>query len=82
LIISDGNLNLLKLYDFKSKIKKLENIKIRTVAVGPDANLDNLKKLSTNNSFYFAEDIQASIKSFMFFDNIKNEVPLNANGII
>jgi len=81
LIISDGNLNVLQVSDFYNKIRKYENVKIRTVAVGPDINKKNLKKISTNDSFYLAEDIQSALNSLLFSIKKKSKIPLNINEI-
>jgi adenylosuccinate synthase len=81
LIISDGNLQILHVKDFYNKIRKFENVKIRTVAVGPDLKKNNLKKLSTNDTFYLAEDIQSAMNSLLLFMNNKTQTPSNLNEI-
>lgn len=70
-ILSDGNFES---DDYKSFLTwKEENIPplIRTVAVGADADLLKLKKISTNNTVYLSENIASAIDSAIFgFDKL------------
>ena len=66
LILSDGNFDR---DDFKEFIKwkdEQRNILIRTVAVGADADLLKLKKISTNSTVYLSENISSAIDSTIF----------------
>jgi len=65
LILSDGNFNH---NDYKAfeKWKDEQPILIRTVAVGADADLLKLKRISTNNTVYLSENISSAINSTIF----------------
>lgn len=63
LILTDGNFDR---GDFNKHIKAVSEISglyIRTVAVGADADLNQLKKLSSNNSVFLSENISAAVDS-------------------
>lgn len=66
LILSDGNFDY---DDYKSFLEwKKENKLplIRSVAVGVDSDLLKLRKISTNDSVYLAENIASAIESTIF----------------
>ncbi|EHZ6901839.1 hypothetical protein K6N94_002491 [Vibrio cholerae] len=66
LILSDGNFPD---PDFESFLKQrgtFSDLIIRTVAVGADADLLKLKKISTNNTVYLSENIASAIDSTIF----------------
>ena len=66
LILSDGNFDRddhKKFIEWKDRQK---DILIRTVAVGADADLLKLKKISTKNSVHLSENISSAIDSTIF----------------
>lgn len=66
LILSDGNFDR---DDYQAFLKWKENHALpmaRTVAVGADADLLKLKKISTNNTVYLSENIASAIDSTIF----------------
>lgn len=66
LILSDGNLPNSDIVSFQNKLGTFSNLIIRTVAVGADADLLKLKKISTNNTVYLSENIASAIDSTIF----------------
>lgn len=66
LILSDGNFAKSDVSIFQDQVKTLPNLLLRTVAIGADADILKLKKISSNNSIYFAENISAAIDSAIF----------------
>jgi hypothetical protein len=82
LILSDGNFKISEIDDFSRKIKKNTKLKIRTVAVGADANENKLKKISTNESIYLAEDIYSAIVSLFFSEDRKIAIPQTIDDLI
>lgn len=66
LVLSDGFFSSLEIENFQNQLGKLAKLIIRTVAVGADADLLKLKKISTNNTVYLAENIASAIDSVIF----------------
>ncbi|KGA27985.1 vWA domain-containing protein [Pectobacterium odoriferum] len=66
LILSDGNFPNSDIVSFQKKLGTFSNLIIRTVAVGADADLLKLKKISTNNTVYLSENIASAIDSTIF----------------
>ena len=66
LILSDGNLPNSDIASFRKKLSKFTDLIIRTVAIGADANTLKLKKISTNNTVYFSENIASAIDNTIF----------------
>ncbi|MCP5208450.1 MAG: VWA domain-containing protein [Hahellaceae bacterium] len=66
LILSDGNFPSSDIVSFHNKLDTFSNLIIRTVAVGADADLLKLKKISTNNTVYLSENIASAIDSTIF----------------
>lgn len=66
LILSDGNFPSSDILSFQSQLGTFPPLIIRTVAVGADADLLKLKKISTNNSIYLSENIASAIDSTIF----------------
>lgn len=66
LILSDGNFSNSDIVSFQNQLSKFPNLIIRTVAVGADADLLKLKKISTNNSVHLSENISSAIDSTIF----------------
>jgi hypothetical protein len=82
LLIGDGNYKSIELTDFSNKIKKLDKVKIRTIAIGADTNKATLRKISTNSTVYASEDIYAGIQSLLYLSDKKENNPLTINEII
>jgi len=55
---------------------------IRTVAVGADADLLKLKKISTNNSVYLSENISSAIDSTIFGSDEPLTAPVSTAQIL
>lgn len=66
LILSDGNFPNSDIVSFQNKLGTFTGLIIRTVAVGADADLLKLKKISTNNTVYLSENIASAIDSTIF----------------
>lgn len=66
LILSDGNFSNSDIVNFQNQLGTLTDLIIRTVAVGADADLLKLKKISTNNTVYLSENIASAIDSTIF----------------
>jgi hypothetical protein len=66
LILSDGNFPNSDIVSFQNQLDTLTDLIIRTVAVGADADLLKLKKISTNNTVYLSENIASAIDSTIF----------------
>ncbi len=66
IILSDGNFETKAISSFKNRLVESPDMIIRTVAVGADANLLRLKKLSSDKRVYLPEDISAAIDSAIF----------------
>lgn len=66
LILSDGNFPNSDIVSFHNQLSKFPVLIIRTVAVGADADLLKLKKISTNNTVYLSENIATAIYSTIF----------------
>ncbi len=66
LILSDGNFPNSDIVSFQNKLGTFTDLIIRTVAVGADADLLKLKKISTDNTVYLSENIASAIDSSIF----------------
>ena len=66
LILSDGNFSNSDIVSFQKQLSKFPELIIRTVAVGADADLLKLKKISTNKSVHLSENISSAIDSTIF----------------
>lgn len=66
LILSDGNFSNSDILSFQKQLSSFFGLIIRTVAVGADADLLKLKKISTNNSVHLSENIASAIDSIIF----------------
>ena len=66
LILSDGNFPNSDIVSFQKQLGTFSNLIIRTVAVGADADLLKLKKISANNTVYLSENIASAIDSTIF----------------
>lgn len=66
LILSDGNFSNSDIVSFQNQLSTLTDLIIRTVAVGADADLLKLNKISTNNTVYLSENIASAIDGTIF----------------
>jgi hypothetical protein len=66
LILSDGNVPNSDISGFQKRLSSLSDLIIGTVAVGADADLLKLKKISTNNRVHLSENISSAIDSALF----------------
>jgi hypothetical protein len=66
IIMSDGNFSNSDISSYQNQLSSFSGLIIRTVAVGADADLLKLKKLSTNNSIHLSENISSAIDSTIF----------------
>lgn len=71
LLLSDGCFSGIGVNQLSSWINEQSGLMIRTVCIGTDANELKLKKLSTNDSTYKAENINSAINSLLFGDDSK-----------
>lgn len=82
LILSDGNFPNSDIVSFKKQLGTFSNLIIRTVAVGADADLLKLKKISTNNTVYLSENIASAIDSTIFGSDEPLTVPVSTSQIL
>ncbi|WP_298737579.1 hypothetical protein [uncultured Psychrobacter sp.] len=66
LILSDGNFPNSDIVSFQNQLGTFTDLIIRTVAVGADADLLKLKKISTNRTVYLSENIASAIDDIIF----------------
>ena len=82
LILSDGNFPNSDIVSFKNQLSKFPDLIIRTVAVGADADLLKLKKISTNNSVHLSENISSAIDSTIFGSDEPFAIPVSTAQIL
>lgn len=82
LILSDGNFSNLDISSFQNQLSSSPNVIIRTVAVGADADLWKLKKISTNNRVYLSENIASALDSTIFGSDEHVTAPLSTAQIL
>lgn len=70
LILSDGCFNDNQLSRYCTSIEDVPGLTIRSVAIGADANLERLKKLSSNKSVFLAENINSAVFSAVFGSDV------------
>ncbi len=75
LILSDGNFEGEGLATFASWKSVNEKLLIRTVAIGADANLFNLKKVSSANTVFDAENIASAINAAIWGSDVQIAAP-------
>lgn len=69
LILSDGNFENSDISSFQNQLRTFPNLLLRTIAIGADADLLKLKKISSNGSVYLSENISAAIDSTISLTN-------------
>lgn len=82
LILSDGNFPNSGIVSFQHQLSKFPDLIIRTVAVGADADLLKLKKISTNNSVHLSENISSAIESAIFGSDEPFAIPVSTAQIL
>lgn len=82
LILSDGNFSSSDILNFHSQLRLFPGVLIRTVAVGADADLLKLKKISTNNTVYLSENIASAIDSTIFGSDEPLTAPVSTARIL
>lgn len=82
LILSDGNFTNSDIVSFQKQLGIFTDLIIRTVAVGADADLFKLKKVSTNNTVYLSENIASAIDSTIFGSDEPLTAPVSTAQIL
>jgi hypothetical protein len=82
LILSDGNFPNSDIVSFQNQLSTFSDLVIRTVAVGADADLLKLKKISTNNSVHLSENISSAIDSTIFGSDELFAIPVSTAQIL
>lgn len=82
LILSDGNFPNSNIVSFQNQLSTFSDLIIRTVAVGADADLLKLKKISTNNSVHLSENISSAIDSTIFGCDEPFAIPVSTAQIL
>lgn len=82
LILSDGNFPNSDIVSFQKQLGTFSNLIIRTVAVGADADLLKLKKISTNSTVYLSENIASAIDSTIFGSDEPLTAPVSTARIL
>ncbi len=80
LILSDGLFDLDDINRFM-EWKKKSHLLMRAVAVGADADMLKLKRLSTNNTVYLSENIASAIDSTIFGSDEQLTAPVSTTQI-
>lgn len=82
LILSDGNFEHDDCKLFLEWKKENKPPLLRAVAVGADANLFELKKISTNNTVYLSENIASAIDGTVFGSDESLTAPVSTSQIL
>lgn len=82
LILSDGNFPNSDIVSFQNQLGTFSDLIIRTVAVGADADLLKLRKISTNNTVYLSENIASAIDSTIFGSDEPLTAPVSTARIL
>ncbi|HEY8095573.1 MAG TPA: hypothetical protein VIE65_05700 [Methylobacter sp.] len=82
LILSDGNFSNSDILSFQSQLSTFPDLIIRTVAIGADADLLKLKKISTNSSVYRSENVASAIDSSIFGSDEPLAAPVSTAQIL
>ncbi|MGI2014864.1 hypothetical protein [Shewanella oncorhynchi] len=82
LILSDGNFSNSDIVSFQNRHGAFSDLLIRSVAVGADADLLKLKKISTNNTVYLSENIASAIDSAIFGFDMLRTAPVSVDQIL
>jgi hypothetical protein len=82
LILFDCNFSDSNILSFRSQLSSFPDLIIRTVAVGADADLLKLKKISTNNSVHLSENIASAIDCTIFSTGARMAAPESTTQIL
>lgn len=82
LILSDGNFSNSDISSFQKQLSSCPDLITRAVAVGADADLLKLKKISTNNSVHLSENISSAIDSTIFGSDKPFAIPVSTAQIL
>jgi hypothetical protein len=82
LVLSDGHFTNSDIGNFQNKLSTFPDLIIRTVAIGADADLLKLKKISTNNAVYLSENIASAIDSTIFGSDEPLAAPVSTARIL
>jgi len=66
LVLSDGHFSRAEAEDLAQELGSRPRVRLRAVAVGADADLTRLKKISSNGRVYRAEDIASAVSDAAF----------------
>lgn len=82
IIISDGNFSSSSLQSFLDWRAKQDEFYVRVIAIGVDAEILNLKEISSEGTVYFAEDINSALKPWFNNANKVSREPVSLKDII
>ncbi len=82
LILSDGNFSNSNIVSFQNQLSTFPDLIIRTVAIGADADLLKLRKISTNKTVYLSENIASAIDSTIFGSDEPLAAPVSTAQIL
>jgi hypothetical protein len=82
LILSDGNFTNSDIVNFQNQLSTFPDLTIRTVAVGADAELLKLTKISTNKTVYLSENISSAIDSTIYGSDESVAAPVSTAQIL
>lgn len=82
LILSDGNFPNSDISSFQKQVSSRPDLITRVVAVGADADMLRLKKISTNNSVHLSENISSAIDSAIFGSDEPFTAPVSTAQIL
>ncbi|MDD7984709.1 hypothetical protein PQO01_07075 [Lentisphaera marina] len=82
LILSDGNFANSDIVNFQKQLSMFTDLLIRTVAVGADADLLKLKKISSNHTVYLSENITSAIDDISFASDEPLDAPVSISQIL
>lgn len=75
LVMSDGNFSNSDIFSFQQQLNSCQNVFSQVVAVGADADLLKLKKISSNRSVFLSENISSAIDCTLFGTEKPEAVP-------
>lgn len=81
LLLTDGNFNSSVVTNYNKITSNYTNLQVLPVAIGADANITPLKKISTNQKVYLAENIPSAIDSLILRTSSISNKPKSINQI-
>jgi hypothetical protein len=82
LILTDGNIPNSDILSFQNNLGSFPDLIIRTVAVGADADLLKLMKISNNDSVHLSENIASAIDCTIFSTDERKTAPVSTAQIL